>query len=321
MTSAVADHKLIGLEPDNLLAFLALLGLLRALEEARPAWRPRAGWTLDAPPVRPLLRLREAATPEAVCAAAAEGVAALARAHAFHGRKDLDYPKQDARALLQGARAEGGYRAALAAALMTDGALKEKLGKPLDQIEATPLCIQFGQGHQHFLERLAAVPNAPSPPPRGWGKKAVAVLPEQALHEALFASWERQDQTLSFRWDVAEDVRYALQFGDPSEGKNRQDAQHGANVLAAVGLSCLPVAPVEQGGRVRPTPPGGRWPRGGFRIGWPLFRDPISLPALIAALDLEPDAHADISSQLNTHRQSVGKFMSYTPARAGRAGA
>ena len=30
-------YRLAGLEPDNLLAFLALLGLLRSLEEARPA--------------------------------------------------------------------------------------------------------------------------------------------------------------------------------------------------------------------------------------------------------------------------------------------
>ena len=37
-----ASYRLEGFEPDNLLAFLALLGLLRALEKARPQWRPRA---------------------------------------------------------------------------------------------------------------------------------------------------------------------------------------------------------------------------------------------------------------------------------------
>jgi hypothetical protein len=40
-------HRLTGLEPDNVLAFLALLGLLRALE-AWVAVRPTAGTT--APP-------------------------------------------------------------------------------------------------------------------------------------------------------------------------------------------------------------------------------------------------------------------------------
>ena len=34
-------HELTGLEADNLLAFLALLGLLRALEAARENWRPQ----------------------------------------------------------------------------------------------------------------------------------------------------------------------------------------------------------------------------------------------------------------------------------------
>jgi len=42
MSAALRCHRLEGLEPDNLLAFLALLGLLRSLETARPAWRPRA---------------------------------------------------------------------------------------------------------------------------------------------------------------------------------------------------------------------------------------------------------------------------------------
>ena len=55
-------YRLAGLEPDNLLAFLALLGLLRSLEEARPASLPRVGWTIDAPPVRPALQLTERLT-------------------------------------------------------------------------------------------------------------------------------------------------------------------------------------------------------------------------------------------------------------------
>jgi hypothetical protein len=48
LVSALSDEttriELKGLEPDNLLAFLALLGLLRALEAAQPGWRPRVGW-------------------------------------------------------------------------------------------------------------------------------------------------------------------------------------------------------------------------------------------------------------------------------------
>jgi hypothetical protein len=39
--------------------------------------------------------------------------------------------------------------------------LSDQKGSP---IQPTPLCLQFGQGHQHFLERLADVPRQPSPP-------------------------------------------------------------------------------------------------------------------------------------------------------------
>ena len=57
MSTDCRQHRLDGLEPGNLLAFLALLGLLRALEEAAPAWLPKVAWSVDEPPVRPVLSL------------------------------------------------------------------------------------------------------------------------------------------------------------------------------------------------------------------------------------------------------------------------
>jgi hypothetical protein len=36
--------QMTGLEPDNLLAFLAMLGPLRSLEVARPDWLPHVAW-------------------------------------------------------------------------------------------------------------------------------------------------------------------------------------------------------------------------------------------------------------------------------------
>ena len=42
--NARTTHRLDGLESDNLLAFLALLGLLRALEAADSTLHPRAAW-------------------------------------------------------------------------------------------------------------------------------------------------------------------------------------------------------------------------------------------------------------------------------------
>ena len=73
-----AAHRLDGLEPDNLLAFMALLGLLRTLEEARPDWHPRVSWTVDEPPLRPRLHAAEEVAGDAIVEAAAEGLSALA---------------------------------------------------------------------------------------------------------------------------------------------------------------------------------------------------------------------------------------------------
>ena len=94
--TAFATHRLDGLEPDNLLAFMALLGLLRALDEARTHWRARVSWTVDAPPLRPALRTPTDIDASAVAEAAAEGLDLLARRHAFDGRKDLTLSPADA---------------------------------------------------------------------------------------------------------------------------------------------------------------------------------------------------------------------------------
>src|SRR5437868_3119486 len=156
MSEALHRHRLAGFEPDNLLAFLALLGLLRSLESARPTWRPRAAWDLDRAPLRPILLFAEPHAQRAVSEAAAEGVGRLAELYDFSAeksgdvaQKDLNYADACARRLLSEAAAEGNReRSDLWAALMCDAAARD------GRIEATPLCLLFGQGHQHFLERL-----------------------------------------------------------------------------------------------------------------------------------------------------------------------
>ncbi|MCC6918568.1 MAG: hypothetical protein IT548_05155 [Alphaproteobacteria bacterium] len=314
------EHRLAGLEPDNLLAFLALLGLLRALEEAEPTWRVRAGWRIDEAPLRPYLRVAEAVSLEAVTAAAARGAAMLAAHHDFAGKADLNHSEAEASAALHAARAAGGYSAELFAALMSDGAAKD------DKIEATPLCLMFGQGHQHFLSRLDTVPKLAEPPARGKGKKAVAVSSAACMAEALFAAWERPDPTESFRWDVTEDVRYALMASDPtSPGGKREKggAQHGANRLAAIGLSALPVAPVKVGQRLRANVPGGAFHgrRREFTLTWPIWRDPLSLGGIVALMRHPGLGDADVQQRLGidhlreARRFSQGKFMNFGMAR------
>lgn len=322
MTAPNHRHRLNGFEPDNLLAFLALLGLLRALEAAQPHWRPRAAWDLDEPPLRPVLVLPEPQTETALCEAASAGAASLAEDYGFpqntgngsDRQSDLNYGRTIASELMWRVASEQNRRCAdLWSALLSDVA--EKDGK----IEATPLCLLFGQGHQHFLDRLAEVPRIEAPPPRGRRRKAVPLTAAETLHEALFQPWTRQDPTPAFRWDPAEDVRYALRADDPSSDKSL--TQHGANRLAALGFPVLIATPVRRGERVRLNVVGGHFERGEFRFCWPIWRDPASLAAICALLT-HPDladgsaalSHLGVVEVRRASRIGVGKFMNFTRA-------
>lgn len=316
--SEVAEraHRLVGLEPDNFLAFLALLGLLRALDAARPAWKARAHWDLDTHPLRPVLTLREAAPPTAVAEVAAEGIAKLLKAHDLGGRKDINYSRQEARDLLSKLSADP---AELYAALMSDAVLNDK-----GQVSPTPLCLLFGQGHQHFLDRLAGVPALRQPPARGTGRNKTPVSVTDCLSEALFETWCRLDNTQGFRWDPAEDRRYALRADDPSG--DSVGLQHGANRLAAIGLPVLSGAAILRRSELRFLVRATSYTADGtIAITWPLWPHPARLSAIRALLCHPTMAEhgavaADelhrlgIAHVMRAERISVGKFMNITVA-------
>lgn len=330
MTSAIEPCRLDGLRPDNLLAFLALLGALRALEAVDATAGegdrlfPRVSWSVDQPPVRPRLHLARALTPDEIAARIDAGIELLAADHDFDGKPDLNHLGAEARALALQARevatATTRSRADLVSALMCDAAVKESKGSTPAGIDPTPLCLLFGQGHQHFLDRLVAVPKTAAPPKRGRGKTAVDVTAAQALAEALFAPWHYDDPTFSFRWDPLEATRYAMMAGDPTNGAYKQGTQHGANRLAAVGLACLTLVPQQRGDRVRVLCLGGANMEGKFSLAWPIFAFPMtlaSLRALLAHPDLrQPGSlkHLGVDHVMVTERIPVGKFMNFTTA-------
>ena len=315
--NTASTHRLDGLEPDNLLAFLALLGLLRAIESSHPEWTPRARWTVDALPIRPAIHLRNTVTQEDIAVAAAEGIGNLVPTHVFPD-KDLSLLPEDARGQLESAAEAGGYTGALWAALVSDKAQRPNK----DTVEPTPLCLIFGQGHQHFLERLASVPRTPAPEPEGRGETRRRVSDIECLRSALFLLWQRRDLTDSFRWDPAEDVRYAYRPDDPSNRSTKQRTEHGANRLASVGLASLTVVPRRTGLDTRLTVRGGVRVQGRFTLGWPIWRDPVSRAAIEAMLSHPRLDEPQIAASLGVvefrraARISVGKFMNFT--RAGR---
>ncbi len=315
-----ATHRLDGLESDNLLAFLALLGLLRALDEARPDWHPRAAWTIEDIPIRPILRVPEGVDKGAITAAIADGLDVLAQHHEFDGRKDLKLSPEEARSLLKASASTDRheYVAELWAALVSDAAMT----RDGSEAEPTPLCLMSGQGKQWFLERLALVPRLKSPPVRGKGRNKVRISEDECLQEALFKPWKRiDDKRCSFRWDPCEDVRYALRARNPTDSRTKDTVQHGANRLAAIGLSVLTVVPGAGRGRVRLAMLGGKRDNdGGFSFRWPIWREPISL-ACIRALLGHPDlaspeslASLDVVEIRQARRISSGRFSNFTRA-------
>ncbi|MBX9750129.1 MAG: Dabb family protein [Roseococcus sp.] len=314
MTAATA-HRLEGLEPDNLLAFLALLGLLRALEAA--GWRPRAHW--EGLPLRPILTLREAKTQDQVAQAAAEGCAVLAMDHDFGGEKDLNFEGARARSLLDAAqRPDAPGRSALLGSLFSDGAVKDD-----GRILAAPLCAMFGQGHQHFLTRLTEVVRGVLPKAMSKRRPPPDLNAPTYLCSALFMPWSRSDETDGFRWDPAEDRRYALRFKNPSGDAGR--TVHGANRLAGVGLAALPGAAVVRRRGLRFLTVGAEvGPDGAMGITWPIWSRAASLsaiqallghPALVSA-DQGSMRHLGVFERRCARRIANGKFMNFTRAEA-----
>lgn len=326
--TASFSRRLDGLEPDNLLAFLALLGMLRSLEaddQLRPPQErsvARVAWDINHPPLRPRLFLNCELTDEDVMARVASGLDLLAAAHEFDKRRNLDYSRSEARTLLireaVGASAATRHRVDILSALMSDAAIKDDKDESVDP---TPLCLLFGQGHQYFLDRLANVSQQAAPPPRGRGKDAIAISASECLSEALFRPWHRDDSTFSFRWDPEEDVRYALMAGDPTDATYKTGTQHGANRLAAVGLAALTLVPEVRLGRVRPRIVGGNFDAKGFSFAWPIWSEPASLAAICALLAhpalRSPNGMVNLGVDhvLVARRISVGKFTNFSRAR------
>ena len=315
-------YRLDGLEPDNLLAFLALLGLLRSLEEAVPTWLPRAAWPASSN-VRPSLILRIPVKKTSIARAVATGVKQLASRHDFGSHRDLKLSPKTAEELCSAAAGGGDrYFADLWAALVSDVAVRDQNKPPV--VEPTPLCLMFGQGHQHFLERLSAVPREPQPPERevGSGRSKGPISETTCLNDALFSAWTRPDATKSFRWDPHEDVRYAYRATDPTDPKTKATTQHGANRLAAIGLSAITVAPRRgRAGTARlAVLGGGRDPDGRFVFTWPIWREPASLTTIRGLLghprldDPATRASLGVVELRRARRVTVGKYMNFTMA-------
>lgn len=286
-----------GLEADNLLSFLALVGLLRALETTQPGWRPRVSW--HGPPWVARLHLADAADEATVAKAAAEGIDALVTRFDTDGRRNVDFDRQGYRDYAQRVRGNP-TSAALCAALAAEWP-ETKSGRA----QVSPFVMMFGQGHQNFLERLIAVPRGDLPNRLRKLKSPPDMSDPAKIAEALFAPWRRKDDADAFRWDPEEDQRYALRFDDPSAAGAALTV-HGANRLAAIGfLSFITAATehrIEALGAVRDD--------AGWSFVWPVWSVPLSRSVIEALL-----AHPGISSFAIDELRPLGVMELYRARR------
>jgi len=272
-TNPRRHHRLAGLEPDNLLAFMALLGLLRALEEARPAWRPRAFWDVATHPWRPVLTLGEGQTEAAVAKAAAEGVkrlgASLEAICATANDEELQLLKEQVEELRRKPD-------------LTEKEAKEcrkkqkRLDAPRDPKKATiiarsanALKDQFAVQNPIQTAWVSALAGASLSKAGDWqasatplmltsGQQAFAGLifmlcqePDPArIARSLFRPWLYEHRGDSLRLSGAEARRYAYMASDPTAKMPRKTgetgdgvapSEPGANILACLGFLSFPV--------------------------------------------------------------------------------
>ncbi len=311
------SHTFHGLEPDNLMAFLALLGLLRALDCARPDWHSRASWSVDAPPLRPLLQVPDGISQEEICFAATEGARTLLSAVDLSDRKDVKLTARKARTVLREASqtALSGSAARFAADLLT--ALGSDAGREDgEEASTSPLCFP-SVARTNFITSIRDIVAAEAPTQRSGSSRNLGTA-EQAIERALFQSWERQDRPPGLRWDPAEARLHAHQWTAPTEEK--PTTEHGANRLALIGLSCFPVLPSSSNRQAQTPLPGGKNVSGTFSVSWPIWRCPMTLPAIRALMvsiaRLGRAAHDDLEvfAVMRSERVSLDRYISFTRA-------
>jgi hypothetical protein len=291
-----------GLEADNLLAFLALLGLLRSLEISRPDWRPRASW--KGPPWVARLHLAEVAEKGAIAEAVEIGLRVAKRAlapHAFissksekqskkKGKKEVFETKGRKSFFSSTARARRVKRLGLRALLL---AYAKRQGREESREKAARLRLDLFSCLAIENSRRDEMVDSPFKLPSGqqafvgalYNSISRTLGPElsedyDAIGKALFGEWLRKTQADSLRLSADEERRYALRYGDPTKASDKPTTELGANALAGLGLSSLFMAGRQNG-----------WQQVGYsgsrasgQVTWPLFQTPGGVIVCIMAL-------------------------------------
>lgn len=234
--TATKSHRLDGLEPDNLLAFLALLGLLRALEISRRNWRPRVHWDMVQAPLRPILTTRDVTTHQDVSEAVLEGLQVFQKALRPFSWPRTKQGNSKKRALLANPfrqrslskrciRARGASEAnsekraiwELRCDLIAGSGGSRVDRKKKDAFDVSPMKLPSGQ--MTFI---------------GAQFDAISACHVEDIRKCLFQTWTYGHKGNSLRFSPVDAQRYAYLASDPSPEGSRTEL--GASALAGLGL-------------------------------------------------------------------------------------
>lgn len=261
------DHKLAlpALEGTNPVGFLAALGVLACLDRAGRS--PTLCWTDDLVPIAVISGASSIVDVVEVVDADRQWWARESVTMHWESQTDLKVSPPVLHAWAAAVRSawiadrRNPWRRAdvdLWTALVAEGAIA-------GTGDAKPSHLHFTAGQQQFLEMARAL--------------AEALAPDQ-LTKALTGPWQRdlKGKLKTFGWDAQGDRVYALRADDPSASKDKRAGEPGADWLAFLGLTFLPVSTRRQ--RLRTTGCNDPWKHGAFR--WPLWRFPAGPPSVSA---------------------------------------
>ncbi len=288
----MSAFELSPLRFDNLLAFLALLGLLRALDRARPDWRVRAFWRRAGGrgPWTAVLDTAGSPNRAEVVDAAIDGIRELAEPIAEMARRLTG--ENDPARLLQEAQKDPRRAEAVSALLGVTIERATPGRKPMWRVGTryTPFLPKPTAARQNFVARIAEVTRGldgcRGGTRRGRRGRDMPTLSE-LLDETLFEAWRLRPSPLALRWDPGEFRSWALRWQDPS--KEPAETVEAAVRLAVLAIPLFPLHPVHGGatapGFLDPTPRR-------LCLRWPLWSPPAR-PAAIRSLLSHPGLVAD----------------------------
>ena len=253
---------LTGLNGGNVLGFLASLGTLRTLALADPTAEWRMKWIVGDGSWIPAISSQTALSPDIL----AERLFTLLGREAtqeFEFAKSLTVTPEAFRQVAREAQqCASRHDRGFADFIVSFGS--EAFSTRSGKIQDTGLRTLSGVGNQHFLYTM---------------KKLHDKTTADDLRRSLFDPWDYADRKLGLRWDPEEDRRYALRWGNPSDGKG-VPTMHGANRLAVEALPLLPSVP---GARQLHTTGIARRDRAVF-LTWPIWEDPLSMDVVRSLL-------------------------------------